>query len=171
MPKLTRSVPRSKKSSDLNVSDETEMTDTDARFMALAIDEARQGDAPYGAVLVLDNAIVARAHNTTRRDNDPTAHAEINVIRLAKRIDPDVRLDRCTLYTTGEPCPMCAAAAVWAGVSRIVFGASIRDLKRVGQNQIDVPTTEIVTQGFRPIEVRGDVMALSVLALFEISNG
>ena len=139
---------------------------TDSDYMAIAIEEARQGDAPNGALLVLNDTIVARAHNTTRRDSDPTAHAEINVIRTARQLDSDLRLAQCTLYTTGEPCAMCAGAAIWAGVSRIVFGASIQDLKQAGQHQIDVSAAEIAERSFREVEIRGGVTADAVLELF-----
>ena len=104
---------------------------TDERFdaaMEQALAEARaalaQGDVPVGAVL-LDPAgrIVAAGHNLCRADSDPTAHAEIVVLRAAARAAGTERLDGHTLVTTLEPCAMCAMAAVWARVERIVYGA------------------------------------------------
>ena len=97
-------------------------------FMDLALEEAKKGDAPYGAVIVKDNEVVAAAYNTVKRDSDPSAHAEINVIRslTAKLKNPS--LEGYIIYTTGEPCPMCATACVWTGLSEIVYGASIQDL-------------------------------------------
>ena len=97
-------------------------------FMRLALEEAKKGDAPYGAVIVKDNEVVAAAYNTVKQDSDPSAHAEVNVIRrlTAKLKNPS--LEGYIIYTTGEPCPMCAAACVWTGLSEIVYGASIEDL-------------------------------------------
>ncbi len=74
------------------------------KFMKMAIEEAKKGDNPYGAVIVKNGEVVARGYNTVVSDNDPTAHAEINAIRsLAARIK-NRHLEGCTLYTTCEPC-------------------------------------------------------------------
>lgn len=97
-------------------------------FMHLAIAEAKKGDTPYGAVIVKDNEVVAVGHNTVRQDNDPSAHAEINVIRSLTAKIQNPSLAGYTIYTTGEPCPMCATACVWTGISEIIYGASIEDL-------------------------------------------
>jgi tRNA(adenine34) deaminase len=100
----------------------------DERFMAealaLAVATAREGEVPVGAVLVLDREIVAAAGNAPIRLNDPTAHAEIRVLREAGARLGNYRLPGSTLYVTLEPCPMCAAAMVHARVERLVFGAA-----------------------------------------------
>lgn len=93
-----------------------------AEFMRLAIAEAIDGvsskhGGPFGAVIVRDGAVVARAHNTVLRDNDPTAHGEINAIRAACQALGRLDLSGCELYTTAEPCPMCLAAIVWSRLS------------------------------------------------------
>ncbi|HOG14533.1 MAG TPA: tRNA adenosine(34) deaminase TadA [Synergistales bacterium] len=96
-------------------------------FMRIAIEEARkgysQGEVPVGAVVVIDGSVKGRGHN--RRDNlkDPTAHAEITALREAAEHLGSWRLEDTILYSTLEPCPMCAAAAVLSRVGRIVFGA------------------------------------------------
>lgn len=99
----------------------------DLAFMDLALEQARRagdaGDVPVGAVLVRDNAVVASAGNRTARDRDPTAHAEMLVIRDAAQSLDDWRLGGCTLYVTLEPCAMCAGAIVLARIDRVVFGA------------------------------------------------
>jgi tRNA(adenine34) deaminase len=99
----------------------------DVRWMQVALDEARlaaaAGEVPVGAVIMRDGAAVARAHNRTARDQDPTGHAEMLVLREASRIAGSWRLDGCTLYVTLEPCAMCAGAVVLARVDRVVFGA------------------------------------------------
>ena len=84
------------------------MNDTD--FMRIAIEESKKGDWPYGAVIVKDGAIVVKGFNTATRDRDPTAHAEVNVIRAALRAIPELSLKGYTLYTSSESCPMCTGA-------------------------------------------------------------
>ncbi|MBW4615158.1 MAG: nucleoside deaminase [Desmonostoc vinosum HA7617-LM4] len=137
-------------------------------FMRLALAEAKKGDAPYGAVIVKDNEVVAVAHNTVKRDNDPSAHAEINVIRglAAKLKNPS--LEGYNIYTTGEPCPMCATACVWTGISEIIYGASIQDLILVNQSQINISCEEIIAKSFKSIKVTKGVLKNECLELFKL---
>ena len=99
----------------------------DLAWMQHALEEARlaaeAGEVPVGAVVVYDGAIIARGHNRTVRDQDPTAHAETIALRAASANLRSWRLDACTLYVTLEPCAMCAGALVLARVARVVFGA------------------------------------------------
>ena len=99
----------------------------DVELMLLALSEARgaaeAGDVPVGALLMRDGAVIARAGNRTLRDQDPTAHAEVLVIRDAAAQLNRWRLDDCTLYVTLEPCAMCAGAIVLARLRKVVFGA------------------------------------------------
>ena len=100
--------------------------------MGVALDEARlaldHGDVPIGAVLLdATGAVVVRDHNRREERSDPTAHAEILVLSAAGRARGDRRLEGHTLVVTLEPCAMCAMAAVWARLERIVYGAA--DLK------------------------------------------
>lgn len=95
--------------------------------MQMALAEARaaaeRGEVPVGAVLVRGSTVVARDGNRTRELNDPTAHAEILVIRAGTRLTASERLNNCDLYVTLEPCAMCAAAISFARVRRLYFGA------------------------------------------------
>lgn len=98
------------------------------RWMQLALDEADRaaahGDVPIGAVVVQnDGVLLARGHNRRELDSDPTAHAEIVVLRAAAVDRGHWRLDDCTLYVTLEPCAMCAGALVNARIGRVVYGA------------------------------------------------
>jgi len=101
--------------------------ESDIKFMEQALEEARSaadaGEVPIGAVLVYDSKILARSGNRTIRDNDPTAHAEIVVLREAARLLGNYRLADTTLYVTIEPCAMCAGAIIQARVPRLVYGA------------------------------------------------
>jgi tRNA(adenine34) deaminase len=99
----------------------------DLHFMQLALEEARAsaaaGEVPIGAVLVHEERVLARSGNRTIRDNDPTAHAEIVVIRESAHLLGNYRLADTTLYVTLEPCAMCAGAIIQARIPRLVYGA------------------------------------------------
>jgi tRNA(adenine34) deaminase len=101
--------------------------DADVQFMHEALAEARSasaaGEVPVGAVLIHDGKILARSGNRTIRDCDPTAHAEIIVLREAARLLGNYRLADTTLYVTIEPCCMCAGAMIQARVPRLIYGA------------------------------------------------
>lgn len=110
--------------------------EADQRFMREALKEAQAaadaGEVPVGAVLVDNGVIVARAGNRTLRDGDPTAHAEMLVLREGAKVAKNHRLTNATLYVTLEPCPMCAGGIVQARPSRVVFGASDLRMGAVG---------------------------------------
>ena len=99
----------------------------DSSFMEKAIRQAKiaceLGEVPVGAVIVKDGTLLAESHNLTGSMKDPTAHAEVLAIRKASLMLGDWRLVGCTLYTTLEPCAMCAGALVLARIERLVFGA------------------------------------------------
>ena len=101
--------------------------DADLSFMQLAIEQARaaaaSGEVPIGALIVHDGNILARSGNRTIRDCDPTAHAEMVVIREATRVLQNYRMPGTTLYVTIEPCSMCAGAIIQARIPRLVYGA------------------------------------------------
>jgi len=110
------------------VNDATNGTDTkDFAFMDAALAEARTaaecGEVPVGAIIVLDGQIVARAANRTIADCDPTAHAEILVLREAAKAVGNHRLLGASLYVTIEPCAMCAGAMIQARIARLIYGA------------------------------------------------
>lgn len=98
-----------------------------AEFMKIALREAEkafeEGEVPVGAVIVHNNAIIAKGHNLIERLQDPTAHAEMLAITAAANHLQSRRLEECTLYVTLEPCPMCAGAIVMARIPTLVFGA------------------------------------------------
>lgn len=98
--------------------------------MALAVEKAKEGKTPFGAVIVQQGKLLAAVCNTISKSADPTAHAEVNAIREACKMTGSHKLQGAVLYTTGEPCPMCASAAVFAGISLIVYGAPIPVISR-----------------------------------------
>ena len=97
------------------------------KYMEEALKEAEaaaaEGEVPVGAVIVRDGRIIARAHNRTRQDNDPTAHAEVLAIRMAAKVLGGWRLTGCSMFVTVEPCSMCAGAIVWSRLERLYIGA------------------------------------------------
>jgi tRNA(adenine34) deaminase len=122
----------------------------DELFMKEAIKEARKAmvrdEVPVGAVIVCEERIIARAHNLTETLNDVTAHAEMQAFTAAENHLGAKYLHDCTLYVTIEPCPMCAGAAYWTQISRIVYGAE--DTKRgFLNNSLDIlhPKTKLTS--------------------------
>ncbi|MBA2762090.1 MAG: nucleoside deaminase [Segetibacter sp.] len=125
----------------------------DEYFMTQALREAKDayadGEIPVGAVLVINNKIIARAHNQVERLNDPTAHAEILAVTSACSYLGAKYLPDATLYVTIEPCHMCAGALYWSKLQRVVFGA--RDVKQgyhffYGAKNPFHPKTEITNE-------------------------
>jgi len=104
----------------------------DEHFMKQALREANnayaEGEVPVGAVVVIDNQVIARGHNQVERLNDPTAHAEVLAITSACNYLGAKYLPDATLYVTIEPCHMCAGALYWSKLKRVVFGA--KDIKQ-----------------------------------------
>ncbi|WP_353777032.1 deaminase [Winogradskyella sp. 3972H.M.0a.05] len=120
----------------------------DNYFMKKALEEAEiafeKGEVPVGAIVVINDRIIARAHNLTELLNDVTAHAEMQAITAAANFLGGKYLHNCTLYVTLEPCQMCAGALYWSQISKIVYGA--RDEER-GYIKMDTklhPKTKVV---------------------------
>ncbi len=124
---------------------------TDEYFMMQALKEARiaydEEEIPIGAVVVMNNTIVARGHNMTERLNDPTAHAEMIALTAAFNAIGSKYLPDATLFVTVEPCSMCAGAAYWSKIGRVVYGAEDEKngyKKTAGSNWPFHPKTELV---------------------------
>lgn len=148
----------------------------DPRFMRRAIELARLGmrsgaGGPFGAVVVKDGEIIGEGHNQVVGTKDPTAHGEIVAIREACARIGDFSLEGCEIHTTGEPCPMCLGAILWARIGRIYYGFSITDAAAIGFDdrefyrqfslplaEREVPCTELASEEAR--ELLGEYMAL-----------
>ncbi len=105
--------------------------------MHQAIKEALKGvehnhGGPFGAVIVKDGKILSKAHNEVVKNNDPTAHAEINAIKKASKKLQNFDLSGCEIYTTCMPCPMCLGAIKWANIKTIYYGATSKDADVIG---------------------------------------
>src|SRR5216684_8875278 len=138
----------------------------DERYMHLALDEARQGDFPFGAVIVRDGRVLARGRNLGRTTDDPTAHGEIVTIRRALARHGSKPLRGATLYTSGEPCAMCMGAILWCRVGRLVFAASVQQLATT-LDQIMISSADIAANApFVTITITGGVLADEAMQLF-----
>ena len=147
--------------------------------MQLAIREAmkarRQGDYAVGAVLVRGNKILAACSNRSKRDESPIAHAETLAIMRGSKILQSRHLKGCVLYTTHEPCPMCASVIVWARLKGVVYGARYQDMKEYRKRHanrhylwrtIHIPCRQIFRKSTEKIEFVKDFMRRECIKLF-----
>ncbi|MDD4068299.1 MAG: nucleoside deaminase [Bacteroidales bacterium] len=109
----------------------------DKEFMQLAIETAldnikNNNGGPFGAVIVKDGVLIAKSPNTVTSSNDPTAHAEINAIRLACKELKTFDLSGCEIYSSCEPCPMCLSAIYWARIYKVYYAADRFDAQKAG---------------------------------------
>ncbi|HEY3424927.1 MAG TPA: nucleoside deaminase [Negativicutes bacterium] len=131
------------------------------KYMKIALKEAKislcEGNNGFGAVIVKDEKIIAVAHDQEDTLNDPTSHAELNVIKsAAKKLGKN--LTGCVLVATHEPCPMCAAAVVWAGISEIAYGYSIKEAILQGRKRIELTCKEIFTKAHADIKIYEQIL-------------
>lgn len=121
----------------------------DTYFMKKALQEAEmafeKGEIPVGALIVINNTIIARSHNLTELLHDVTAHAEMQAITAAANYLGGKYLKDCTLYVTLEPCQMCAGALYWSQISKIVYGATDEQRGFVSMGTQLHPKTEVVS--------------------------
>lgn len=148
-------------------------------FMLKAIKQAtlgrKAGDYGIGAVIIKDNKIIASSNSRSKRDENPVAHAEILAIIKASKILKNRHMPECILYSTHEPCPMCASVAVFARLKGIVYGARIEDMKnyRLANNgssylwrTIDISCEEVINKSTEKINLIKDFMRNECKDLF-----
>lgn len=129
-------------------------------FIDIAIEEAKKslqdGNSGFGAVVIRDNSLVSKAHDTDSTSKDPTSHAEINAIRLAAiKLKGD--FNECMLVSTHEPCPMCSTAIVWSGIKQVAYGYSIEDALNQGRKRINLTCNELFNRAGADIKITSDV--------------
>ncbi len=132
------------------------------RAITLAASARQHGNHPFGALLADENGqILLEAENTVITEGDATGHAETNLARLAsRRFLPEV-LSKSTLYTSTEPCPMCAGAIFWSGIGRVVYAISEDGLYAMtgdSPESLKLPCREVFARGGRPVEVLGPLL-------------
>ena len=128
------------------------------RAIALAAQARREGNHPFGALLVLDGDVVLTAMNSVGADRDPTAHAETNLVAKAIRELPADRIRRASLYTSCEPCAMCVGKMYWAGIRTVVFGLSSKELAVLAGPDFLIPSRELFERAVEPVTVIGPVL-------------
>jgi tRNA(Arg) A34 adenosine deaminase TadA len=139
--------------------------------MQLAIQEAKlsrqEGNKGYGAVAVLGERILAQAHDTAITDRDPSQHAEMRALRQAAQLLGNGNLSGVVLFSSCEPCPMCASMAVWSNISTIVYGASIALTAVRGKSRILVSAEQIIQNSPVRIELIPGVLQNECMARYE----
>jgi len=146
------------------MTDATVVTETDLAWLQQCVDLARdaraRGDHPFSSLLVTAEGRTVEAMNTVVTRGDPTGHAETNLVRVAAAALPTDVLAASTLYTSTEPCAMCAGAIYWSGIARVVYALSEQGLAAIVAEQEGVPTMrlpcrEVFARGGRPVVVAG----------------
>ena len=128
-----------------------------SRAIALANHAMEKGNHPFGALLVHEGKVILEAENTVLSENDVTRHAELNLVSHAShQIAPEI-LQQCILYTSTEPCAMCAGAIYWAGIRTVVFGGSAQALAQIAGPGIDLSGHEIFASCHQEVEIVGPV--------------
>jgi tRNA(Arg) A34 adenosine deaminase TadA len=128
--------------------------------IALSQSAVDHGNEPFGAVLVKNGAVILRAENNIFTGHDPTGHAETNLVRLAvAKYEPDFLKD-CTLYTSTEPCVMCAGSIYWSNIGRMIYACSEKRLSQIaGGGGFDLPAEEVFRRGSgHKVEVLGPIL-------------
>jgi guanine deaminase len=143
----------------------------DAMYMRMALAKARDGMAagqsPFGACIVRQGGdVIACEHNVVWQASDATAHAEVTAIRAACQAVASIKLTGTTIYSTTEPCPMCFAAIHWAGIDRIVYGASIADAQRAGFSELAISNFDMKRLGGSAVEIVPACLASEAVDLF-----
>lgn len=138
--------------------------------MNLAIEAARRGIAagqsPFGAVIVRGDELIAASHNVVWRTTDPTAHAEVTCIREAAKRLSTISLAGCRMYTTCEPCPMCASAIHWSGLDSVSWGATIADAQNAGFRELRMPCERLLQEGGSRVQTFAGMLNAQCAALF-----
>jgi len=163
-------------SQDTFVQDPTLVTDLDLarlrRCVELAAEARNRGDHPFGSLLVTADGRTIEAMNTVVTRSDPTGHAETNLVRLAAEALPADVLATSTLYTSTEPCAMCAGAIYWSGITRVVYALPEDGLADIVVEQEGVPTMrlpcrEVFARGGRPVAVAGPADVPEAIAVHD----
>lgn len=159
-----------------SASDPTAVSAADEAYLREAIDAARDarasGNHPFGAVLVTADGRTLRGLNSVVTERDPTGHAETNLVRAAARqLDRDT-LHTSTLYTSTEPCAMCAGAIYWAGIGRMVYALSEQDLIRIvaavsDEPVLDLPSRDVFAAGGSTVAVAGPALVVEAAAVHD----
>jgi tRNA(Arg) A34 adenosine deaminase TadA len=137
------------------------------KTIQLAQEAVEKGNQPFGACLVKDGKILLTAENSIHTNHDKTQHAEANLASAASQTFDLETLRQCTLYTSTEPCAMCAGAIYWAGIGRVVFACSQEAFAEYAGKALDVPCRLVFSYGHRSTEVIGPVLEKEAIAVHQ----
>ena len=126
--------------------------------IALSKSAVDRGNEPFGSVLVKDGQVILRAENSVFTGHDMTNHAEMNLVKLAAKHHNPASLADCTLYTSTEPCAMCAGAIYWSGIGRMVYACSEARLGEIAGIGLNVPSRTVLQTGARTVAVTGPIL-------------
>lgn len=144
--------------------------DVDESHLRRALDLAREAaasDEPFGSVLVRDGEIIVESRNTIHTDDDVTAHPELKLARWAARELGEEEAAETTMYTSTEPCPMCAGAMYHAGLRRVVFSTPAETVGEIAGAGLVMPSSELFARGAEAVEVIGPVLESEGRAVHE----
>jgi tRNA(Arg) A34 adenosine deaminase TadA len=152
---------------------------TDERLLRAAVALSAQaraaGNQPYGALLAdAQGRVLLEARNTQVTERDCTNHAELNLMREASRRFSLAELTTCTMYASGEPCPMCAGAIYWGGVGRVVFGLSIETMTSLAgpdADELALNCREVLASGAHRVDVLGPALEDEARRVFDAVQG
>jgi tRNA(Arg) A34 adenosine deaminase TadA len=125
------------------------------RTFELAKQAVSNGNHPFGALLVVGERVVLEVENTVCSDRDVTRHAELSLVSAASKRFSKEALEMSTLYSSTEPCAMCAGAIYWAGIPKVVFGCSSETLNEIVPGSLSISTRELFSKSSRPAEILG----------------
>lgn len=140
-------------------------------FVRQAIELARRarerGNRPFGALVVVDKQVVLTAENTVNSEANPTCHAETNLVQKAIRDLSGEQRSRATLYTSCEPCPMCAGAIYWAGIRSVVYALPVEKLRNLSGRGFSTSCRELFASAGEKVEVGGPVLMEEALKVHQ----
>ena len=137
------------------------------RAIELAEEAVVAGNTPFGALLVVDGEVVREARNTTRTDDDITAHPELRLARWAGRELDAADRAACTMYASTEPCPMCTTAIHYAGIGRVVFGVSGATLNDRTGDVVTIPAGEVIRRAGGNAVIEGPIATDAAMAVHD----
>ncbi len=137
------------------------------RCYQLAKDAVNVGNHPFGAILVVDGQAVLQSQNQVVSSGDNTRHAELELLRSAAKVLTQEDLNRATLYTSTEPCAMCAGAIYWSGVAEVIYGCSAVGLGQLTGGSLVIPCRDVLQKGHRAVTVIGPLLEAEGLAIHQ----
>lgn len=133
------------------------------RAIGLAASSVQAGNHPFGALLAIDNQIILEAENTVLTENDPTRHAEMNLVSAACRTLSTEELEKSVLFTSTEPCAMCLGAIYWSGIKTIIFACPSTALEEIAGESLCCHSGQVFENSVNPPRVKGPLLEMQAV--------